>query len=761
MILSLYFVILVNPLTNPFSILIPEYGIIIDEVKVGIDQITFGDLKKLICKQNPNIFKAYEAEKMNLWMVKGLSQGNDMWKKLKILTKEKEPETKIIEEIEGEILPPNENVLATILADMLSSQQPFSPYRQSFSHKFYDRKQAMDKIAKVANNNYLKRLSSNHKDQQFILIPGGSGIGKSRAGMESQHLVTHAEESVLANLTVEIELVKAALNDPIYIFIDIINGYNYDQQIDENHAKVRIGVRVAIAAGLIDNTPNFIELYCLDNVIKEILRRRFKEKGRSLETVIIHIDEYQRYIDYVHHYKKISWEDARIFFKNMLQEIGAVMRSQAIRKQEGIEEYFIIPICTGTSAIDVHFLHTEYTKVLVQLKPLDYNSAYMMFLDKYQYSKQTTKSAKKILKQHIEKYYNTSFDESVLDERSKELCELVLSQEHFRIALFDTGFIPKYLDNLLSPQNITPHIDWGNILFHTMSVQSVEINELKPGCWKSIEDICTIISFGITRQTVRRDFLLPSWTSIGDVERAGLIFLIIPTETHSNDEFIIFIPFMLMKLLNKMLLFTAYLLIPDKLLLIPMKDRPWRWQDFESLHGYYQRALIKSLINVKNAQILALEKSISTLQCLSVTKKVDDGDATLLHCQVELRDVGVFIEKEKFLVKTTDIAQFSKLVLCDDNITRSLESAIFHYKYSKNDTMDPSVSGTTLLDWYNITLRSVSSYANNYEIILIFFTVRRFTGNNLHKMPQLLLIDLDCIKDYLSPSFAHCGLVIP
>ncbi|CAG8767417.1 13659_t:CDS:1, partial [Funneliformis caledonium] len=266
--------------------------------------------------------------------------------------------------------------------------------------------------------------------------------------------------------------------------------------------------------------------------------------------------------------------------------------------------------------------------------------------------------------------------------------------EHFRIALFDTGFIPKYLDNLLSPQKITPHIDWGNILFHTMSVQSVEINELKPGCWKSIEDICTIISFGITRQTVRRDFLLPSWTSIGDVERAGLIFLIIPTETHSNDEFIIFIPFMLMKILNKMLLSTAYLLIPDELLLIPTKDRPWRWQDFESLHGYYQRALIKSLINVKNARILALEKSISTLQCLSVTKKEDDvyniiyqidkkksylsskkqmkwclsdifrgakGDATLLQRQVELRDVGVFIEKEKFLVKTTDIAQFSKL----------------------------------------------------------------------------------------------------
>ncbi|CAG8753130.1 12829_t:CDS:2, partial [Funneliformis mosseae] len=60
-----------NPLTNPFSILIPEYGIIIDE-------------RRKQCLE-----------------------------KLKILSEEEYPKIKIIEELEGEILPANENVLGS------------------------------------------------------------------------------------------------------------------------------------------------------------------------------------------------------------------------------------------------------------------------------------------------------------------------------------------------------------------------------------------------------------------------------------------------------------------------------------------------------------------------------------------------------------------------------------------------------------------------------------------------------------------------
>src|SRR5688572_20433696 len=146
-------------------------------------------------------------------------------------------------------------------------------------------------------------------------------------------------------------------------------------------ASVRIGARIAVASGIAgkalrDLPEESFNLYRLNDVMQEILHHHFKTTHRPLEAVIIHIDEYQIYIDDVQNDKKIIWEDARKFFKDMLNEIGSFMSDQKMNKSEQSElEFFIIPICTGTSAIDIHFLHTEYNKVLVRLKPLNYSSA--------------------------------------------------------------------------------------------------------------------------------------------------------------------------------------------------------------------------------------------------------------------------------------------------------------------------------------------------------------------------------------------------
>ena len=92
-----------------------------------------------------------------------------------------------------------------------------------------------------------------------------------------------------------------------------------------------------------------------------------------------------------------------------------------------------------------------------------------------------------------------------------------------------------------------------------------------PVHWKSIEDIRTIISSGLTRQIVDRNFLLPSNTSIKDIERDGSIFLAIP-ENYPNYKFIIIMPFMSLKILNQMLLPHPF--FPDELLLISTVDHP-------------------------------------------------------------------------------------------------------------------------------------------------------------------------------------------
>lgn len=163
----------------------------------------------------------------------------------------------------------------------------------------------------------------------------------------------------------DIDLVKAALNDSCYILVDFNNGCRYHRKFDKIDIKpnVRIGARIAVASGiagkiLADLPEESLDVYCFDKVMKEIFNRRFKQ---LLKAVIIHINEYQIYIDHIQRAENISWEDARDHFKAMLNEIGSFMSNQFKEKSEQSEqskhEFFIIPICTGTSAIDLHFLH--------------------------------------------------------------------------------------------------------------------------------------------------------------------------------------------------------------------------------------------------------------------------------------------------------------------------------------------------------------------------------------------------------------------
>ncbi len=107
MAISLYFAILDHPLKSPFPIAIPEDGIEIDGIKHRLDQISFGDLKKLIHKRKPNICAENEVDDLKLWRVEDISDGNKVWKNLELMLKARPPMTEIIEKIKGEIFPAN------------------------------------------------------------------------------------------------------------------------------------------------------------------------------------------------------------------------------------------------------------------------------------------------------------------------------------------------------------------------------------------------------------------------------------------------------------------------------------------------------------------------------------------------------------------------------------------------------------------------------------------------------------------------------
>eukprot|EP01126_Amoeba_proteus_P061594 TRINITY_DN8283_c0_g1_i5.p1 TRINITY_DN8283_c0_g1~~TRINITY_DN8283_c0_g1_i5.p1 ORF type:complete len:178 (-),score=13.51 TRINITY_DN8283_c0_g1_i5:1739-2272(-) len=73
--------------------------------------------------------------------------------------------------------------------ELLLSFKSTPLHAASYRHKLYGRQEAMEKIGHVAISNFRSRGSNSHKDHRFILVPGGSGIGKSRIGFETSHLL--------------------------------------------------------------------------------------------------------------------------------------------------------------------------------------------------------------------------------------------------------------------------------------------------------------------------------------------------------------------------------------------------------------------------------------------------------------------------------------------------------------------------------------------------------------------------------------------
>ncbi|CAB4440400.1 unnamed protein product [Rhizophagus irregularis] len=123
------------------------------------------------------------------------------------------------------------------------------------------------------------------------------------------------------------------------------------------------------------------------------------------------------------------------------------------------------------------------------------------------------------------------------------------------------------------------------------------------------------------------------------------------------------------------------------------------------------------------------------------------GADTLLQCRVQLRQLKVFVEKEKFLQLTDDIAKFDKSVLCDvcdDNVICPFNGGVFrcyqgcanidhHWtfdsansgknlaifsqiKYSERDSTT-ELSTPAIKRWYDTTMESVKNYKNDYDVI--------------------------------------------
>ena len=283
--------------------------------------------------------------------------------------------------------------VAVTLDEALSRFVPGELPNSSYRHSFHGRSDVLSGLADVAISNFVGRTSSQHDSHTFILVPGGSGIGKTRLGFELTRLpldVVQAQQGYADLPQVEQQRLTSALQSPLYIFLDLNNGNAFCKPIDTHEASVRLGARVAsrclIGSDLStvsEIDPSLISAFSTPAVFRRLIDAKLAELDpESVLAIVIHIDEYQFYIDKASRKLKLSLADARDHFKELLDKIGWLMR-EAWENWNLSGRFFFIPVCTGTSAIDVHYLRTEYRQHVVRLSPLSREDALQMCAGRY------------------------------------------------------------------------------------------------------------------------------------------------------------------------------------------------------------------------------------------------------------------------------------------------------------------------------------------------------------------------------------------
>jgi len=662
-----------------------------------------------------------------------------------------------------------------------------------FRHRFQDQTKTLETIADIIIHNYQNRTKMNKKDHTFLLIAGGSGIGKSRIAYETQNIFR------LLPLEKHGELRELFNQNLLFLSVAFDNGIRFCKEEIGCTPSVRLGARLAIVSGLVEkvNQPLSSLISCKNSmefipVLQAILQRFRKQKGidnQSVVPIIIHLDEYQKYISEYEVYAQLSCgsELSRTFFKSLLQEIGRVMtpRDTASSLVE-LGHYFIVPIITGTSEVDLRVLLTDHRRVARTLKPLTKDSAQRMFYDKYEYrrSKVYTDSQKEMLKKSLAEFTGSKeLSDEQMETASTELCNQVWEEYVFQIALQDTAFIPYLLDSLFYPEVLELRYPWGREMVSRADQLSSVLSSMRK------EEVKALLYFALTGHEVTRQTVLPgSSKSIGSFEREGLIFLSFTDQiqgVESNAKIIL--PFVDLVILNAHLPHGDEVL-PVELLFQPSWLRPWTWDSFEQLTIHFISAMLYSLHNIKQMDSSTQQSSFS----LNDVFRGARGDRDLLTSEVLIPStkLQVRVESEKCLQETTSTLKATTEIVCNDRkLPWPLSSCIFQcalgcanidfrfsldrpkpalpfaffgqVKHSRIETENNTVPSTFLLKWYNTTMKSVAEFKRTHQVVLIFFTNRRVSGNiQFSDMPNLILLDISALPTYFTPTLAARGICV-
>ncbi|KAG0287559.1 hypothetical protein BGZ98_004603, partial [Dissophora globulifera] len=230
-------------------------------MKVSSDE-TVGQLKKAIIAENPTAFNNMDSKDLVLWHVSIPLMDDDEDElpiMLDTLSEKKKlgPAVDLSDVFKGGAPKKTINIIVqrpsaarkrraeeddryskrpkTLEFELSNRELNHPRLSNQYRHEFYDRAGFFKTVIPAITDNYLSRGLMEHKSHTTFLVPGGSGIGKSRAGYELQHLVTHVDQLGI-NLNVkpdELDTFRTALQSSCYLYINLNNECAYDQEIDE------------------------------------------------------------------------------------------------------------------------------------------------------------------------------------------------------------------------------------------------------------------------------------------------------------------------------------------------------------------------------------------------------------------------------------------------------------------------------------------------------------------------------------------------
>ena len=625
-------------------------------------------------------------------------------------------------------------------------------------------------MTSYALSNFDNRTQTDHKQHLFLLVAGGSGIGKSRLGYEAGRpdvLLSHLPAGADTRL-------RASLRNPCYVHINFNNGEKFDVRVDGRPESQRLGIRLATAGLLHTSFDTFVtkcpnlSVITVASVLTELVQRRLREQENMMVCIVVHLDEFQFYIDAA---RKASKKDPRQCFKDMLNVLGQFMREGAtdIRGR-----FFILPIVTGTSAIDISFLPTEYSGKTVCLAPLS-------------------------------------------EQATETMCTAVLgakqiSAEEFRVARADCGGIPHYLGVLLAIPWCKDGVNWGATLFDKM--KSLVLDD-----FGGVEGAVAVVQFAIACQRVTRDFVMPGGSTVGELERKGSLFLV------GQGLLTIHLPFVVLKKLNLLLTQHGRPVLDDNLLFFPTAVRPWRWQDFEELHAHLQAVRINALMAAQAAEIEAAKDAFTALhfplghtedlaqirsrlaKTTTAKKKIQELDAerdrgfqlstilpgalarqSVLSMRVRPHAMRCYHEKNRFLVSTTGEVAVVDSVECREGkvdllsgvflaaknnvlfdgrfvcpgATADKKGAVIFWqnKHSESDTKNNGVSAREVSIWHGAAHGATKLWHSAYDVVLLYVTNRLLIGSlSVEEFEGLAVVSREQLHHYLSATFSVRGLI--